>query len=115
MLSDSEFIELTDRVLGAIGAAVDSAVDAADADLDWSLNDGVLTVDCGAAGKLIVNRHLPNRELWLAAKSGGFHFRGNAGAWRDSKSGEELAGVLMRLFRTQTGASLDLPRLPAPD
>ena len=44
MSSESEFSARADAVLAAVGAALDAAGDASDADLDWSLNDGVLTV-----------------------------------------------------------------------
>ena len=45
MSSESEFSARADAVLAAVGAALDAAGDASDADLDWSLNDGVLTID----------------------------------------------------------------------
>lgn len=106
---ESAFIALTDRALDAMAAALD----AADADVDWTLNDGVLTIDCGAGGKLIVNRHLASRELWVAAKLGGFHFRGDAGAWRDTKDGAELGAALSRLLRSQAGIVVGFPSLPA--
>ena len=108
MSDESEFIVLTDRVLEAIASTLDSA----DADLDWELNDGVLTLDCAASGKVIVNRHLPSRELWVAAKAGGFHFRSEDGAWRD-RNGAELGTTLARLLREQAGISVSLPSLPA--
>jgi len=113
MSSESEFSARADAVLAAIGAALDSS-DAGDVDLDWALNDGVLTIDCGRGGRLIVNRHVPNREIWVAAKSGGFHFRAAGGAWRDSRSGDELGAALVRLLREQAGMTLDLPALPSP-
>jgi CyaY protein len=113
MSSESEFSARADAVLAAIGAALDSS-DAGDLDLDWALNDGVLTIDCGRDGKLIVNRHVPNREIWVAAKSGGFHFRAAGGSWRDSRSGDELGAALVRLLREQAGMTLDLPALPSP-
>jgi CyaY protein len=106
MTSESEFVALADRVLMSIGAALDVAVETSDADLDWSLNDGILTIDCGAGGKVIVNRHVPNRELWVAAKSGGFHFKDDAGVWRDSRTGEALATVLTRLLQAQSGVEI---------
>lgn len=114
MSSESEFSARADAVLAAIGAALDTASDADDADLDWALNDGVLTIDCGRNGKLIVNRHVPNREIWVAAKSGGFHFRAAGEAWRDSRGGEELGAALMRLLRDQAGTTVDLAALPPP-
>jgi CyaY protein len=107
MMTESEFIELTDRVLESIAAVLD----AVEADLDWELNDGVLTIDCGSAGKLVVNRHLPNRELWLAARLGGFHFRADAGAWRD-RDGDELGVKLGRLLQAQAGIKLAIAPLP---
>jgi CyaY protein len=108
MTGESEFVALTDNVLTSIGAALDLAADASDADLDWSLNDGILTIDCGTGGKIIVNRHVANRELWVAAKSGGFHFRDDAGAWRDTRSGEALATVLARLLQAQCRVAIAL-------
>jgi CyaY protein len=114
MSSESEFSARAVAVLAAIGAALDTAGDAGDVDLDWALNDGVLTIDCGRDGKLIVNRHVPNREIWVAAKSGGFHFRAAGGAWRDSRGGEELGAALMRLLRDQASTTVDLPALPPP-
>jgi CyaY protein len=110
MPDESAFLDLTDRVLAAIGAALD-AVD--DGDLDWSENDGVLTIDCGAGGRIIVNRHVPNSELWVAAKSGGFHFRADGGAWKDTRSGEELGAALRRLLQAQAGVDVGFPPLPA--
>ena len=114
MSSESIFSARADAVLAAVGAALDAAGDASDADLDWSLNDGVLTIDCGRDGKLVVNRHVPNREIWVAAKSGGFHFRAAGGAWRDSRGGEELGAALTRLLQDQAGTTIDLAALPPP-
>ena len=108
MIEESAFIALTDRVLETIG----TALDAAESDLDWSENDGVLTIECADGSRVIVNRHLPNRELWVAARSGGFHFRAEGGAWRDTRSGEELATALERLLRSQGDAVVRLPPLP---
>ena len=107
MASDSEFIDSADAILASIGAALDDAVDKSDADLDWSLNDGILTVDCGPSGKLIVNRHVPNREIWVAARSGGFHFRAEGDRWIDTRSGDTLDATLSRLMREQAGIAID--------
>jgi CyaY protein len=114
MTSDSAFIAAADATLAAIGAALDAALDASDADADWSLNDGILEIDCGKDGKVIVNRHVPNREIWVAARAGGFHFRADAGRWRDTRSADDLPATLTRLLDEQAGLRLDLSRLPPP-
>ena len=89
MITDTEFIIATDRTLAAIGAALDTALAASDADLDWNLNEGILEIECDDGSKLIVNRHLPNREIWVAARAGGYHFKPVDGSWRDTRSGDE--------------------------
>jgi CyaY protein len=108
--AESDFVALADSVLAAIAAALD----AADGDVDGTLNDGVLTIDCGDGGKIIVNRHQPSREIWVAAKSGGFHFRAQDGAWLDTRDGAELGAKLSGLLRTQAGVEVELAALPAP-
>ncbi len=114
MLTDSAFIAAADATLAAIGDALDAALEASDLDIDWSLNDGILQIEDEAGGKLIVNRHVPNRELWIAARAGGFHFAPRDGAWRDTRSGEELASALTSLVAAQCRLSLKLPALAAP-
>lgn len=115
MGSDTAFIASADATLAAIGVALDVAFDHSDVDGDWSLNDGILEIDCGVGGKLIVNRHVVNREIWVAARAGGFHYRAVDGLWRDTRSGDELVVVLTRLLREQAQLDVDLPGLPAPD
>jgi len=110
-MTDSEFIAVTDATLAAIGAALDAAFDATDADGDWKLNDGILEIEGSDGGKLIVNRHVPNREVWVAARAGGYHFRAEQGRWVDTRSGEELTTLLKGLLAQQAGWQVDLPPL----
>ncbi|MEP7208405.1 MAG: iron donor protein CyaY [Casimicrobiaceae bacterium] len=114
MLSESAFIAAADVTLTRIGAALDDVLDDADVDVDWSLNDGILEIECEDGSKLIVNRHVANRELWVAARAGGFHFRPQDGVWRDTRSGDELAAALAALLRVQAGVDVTLGALPAP-
>src|SRR5439155_18322218 len=105
-MNESEFIVLTDRVLNAIG----EALDAAGADIDWRVIDGILEIDCsdtgGAGGKIIVNRHVPNRELWLATRGGGFHYRNENGDWVDTRGGDDLRAQLARALGEQAGVEV---------
>ncbi|MEO8137149.1 MAG: iron donor protein CyaY [Betaproteobacteria bacterium] len=107
-MTESEFIALVDQVLNLIGEALDTV----DTDVDWQLNDGILEIDCGAGGKIIVNRHVPNRELWLATRGGGFHYRLTADGWTDTRNAGDLAGALSKALGEQSGAALALPSLP---
>ena len=101
-MTESEFHRVVDEVLRRI----ESAVEANDA-LDVDLESGILTVECPDGTKVIVNRQTPNREIWVAARSGGFHFAARDGAWRDTRSGEELFASLAAILRSQAGATVD--------
>jgi CyaY protein len=114
MTTDSEFMAAADGALEAIGRALDAALAESDADADWTLNDGILEIECGDGSKLIVNRHVANRELWVAARSGGFHFAPRGGAWRDTRTGADLGAALAGLLRAQAGLDVALPPLPVP-
>jgi iron-sulfur cluster assembly protein CyaY len=113
-MDESAFIAAADATLDKIGLALDAALETSDADLDWSVRDGVLTIECDDASRIIVNRHVPNREIWVAAKSGGLHFRPYDGRWRDARGEEELGAALTRLIRTQAHVAVRMPELSAP-
>src|SRR6059058_5391123 len=113
MTSESDFLAAADATLEAIGRALDAALAHSDADVDWNLNDGILGIEPEGGGKLIVNRHVPNREIWVAARSGGFHFRLDAGSWCHTRSGQELGAALTGLIGLQAQVTIAIPVLPA--
>jgi CyaY protein len=99
--SESEFHRAVDAVLQRVESAVESA-----GSLDVDLEGGILTVTCADGSQVIVNRQTPNREIWVAARSGGFHFAARDGAWRDTRSGEELFASLASILRSQSGETV---------
>jgi CyaY protein len=107
-MTESEFNLLADATLERL----DAALEASGADLDWELKaGGVLEIELADGSKIIVNRHGIAREIWVAAKSGGFHFRHDAaaeGAWVNTRDGEELFAALSRLVSLQSGESVGL-------
>jgi CyaY protein len=113
-MDESAFIAAANATLERIGLALDAALETSDNDLDWSLNDGVLTIECDDGSRIIVNRHVPNRELWVAARSGGLHFRADGGRWRDARGHDELGATLARLLKTQGRINVRMPELTAP-
>ena len=108
MSDDARFQAAADATLAAIGAALDRALATSDADVDWSLVDGILEISCEDGSKVIVNRHGPNRELWVAARTGGYHFRADGGRWRDTRSGAELGAALARILKDQAALDVEL-------
>lgn len=99
-MDDSEFNALAGQVLERI----DAALEACQADLDFELAaGGVLEIEFADGSKIIVNRHGVAREIWVAAKAGGFHFRWDGTAWRDTRDGAELMEKLSTLVSQQAG------------
>lgn len=104
-MTDSEFHTWADAAL----AALERSLEALDVDVDLQRKaDGVLELEFGDGSKMIVNRHAAAREIWVAAKSGGFHFRYDGAAWRDTRDGTELFAALSRLVSAQSGSPVRL-------
>ena len=84
-----------------------TALDEAGSDVEALLQGNVLTLDCESGGQVIVNRHVPNAEIWLAGKAGGFHFRlADDGRWVDTRDGGELFARLAELIQAQAGETI---------
>jgi CyaY protein len=89
--------------------AIERALEASGAELDFELKEGgVLEIEFEDGSKIIVNRHGAAREIWVAARSGGFHFRWDGGAWRDTRGGAELFAALSQLVSQQLGRGVRL-------
>lgn len=104
-MNDTDFEKLADQTL----ARVESALEESGLDADIRLKEGgVLEIEFDDGSKLIVNRHRPAREIWVAARSGGFHFRWDGAAWLDSRDGSELFAALSRLATLHSGQPVNL-------
>lgn len=103
MLSDNEFEQLAARALQRIEAALE----ASGIDADFELKEGgVLEIEFADGSKIIVNRHGAAKEIWVAARAGGFHFRWDGVAWRDTRQGTELFAALSKLVSAQGGEAV---------
>lgn len=104
-MMDTEFEALAGDALQRI----ERALEASGIDADWELKEGgVLEIELADGTKIIVNRHGVAREIWVAARAGGFHFRWDGARWRDSRDGTELFAALSRLVSSQGGSPVIL-------
>jgi CyaY protein len=104
-MEDREFNTLADAAL----ARIEAALEASGADIDFELAaGGVLEIEFADGSKIIVNRHGVAREIWVAARAGGFHFRWDGAAWRDTRDGGELMNKLSALASQQAGEEINL-------
>ena len=104
-MEDREFNTLADAAL----ARIEAALEASGADIDFELAaGGVLEIEFADGSKITVNRHGVAREIWVAARAGGFHFRWNGLVWRDTRDGVELMIKLSALASQQAGEVVNL-------
>jgi CyaY protein len=90
-------------------AAIEHALEAAELDADFELKEGgILEIEFEDGSKIIVNRHGAAREIWVAARSGGFHFRWDGAVWRDTRDGSELFAALSKLVSQRLGRGVRL-------
>ncbi|MCZ4304577.1 iron donor protein CyaY [Zoogloeaceae bacterium G21618-S1] len=102
-MDESTFVTVAERELEKI----EYALEACGAELDVEVQPGgVLEVSFDDDSKLVINRHVAAQEIWLAARSGGFHFRLQNGLWVDTRGGEELYIVLSRVTSDQGGRAV---------
>ncbi|MBU6269866.1 MAG: iron donor protein CyaY [Betaproteobacteria bacterium] len=103
-MTEPDFLAECDRVL----TAIEDALDACGADVQSGRTGPVLEIEFEDDSRLIVNGNAPVREMWVAARAGGFHFRHDGSVWRDTRSGEELFASLSRLVSAQSGQAVRL-------
>ena len=100
-MTESEFTVLAEATLAALERAFEAA--APDADVQ-AKGEGVLEIEFEDGSKMVINRHAAAREIWVAARSGGHHFRRDGNHWRDTRDGAELFAAVSRLASEQSGA-----------
>jgi CyaY protein len=98
-MSDTEYLTRAEAVL----ASIERAIDEVDADIEFERSGNVLTLEFENGSKIIVNLQPPMKEIWIAAKSGGYHFRFVDDAWRDTRNGTEFYAALSDYATQQAG------------
>ncbi len=104
-MTESEFEALAGAALAALENAFEA--NAPDADVQTK-GAGVLEIEFDDGSKMVINRHGAAREIWVAARAGGFHFRHDGTAWRDTRDGTELFAAVSRLASEQGGSPVVL-------
>ena len=108
-MTESEFMALADATLQEITQAIEDAASVADIDVECTRSGNVLDIEFIETGsKIIVNSQTPMREIWVAAKSGGYHFKRQATQWIDTRDGTELFFALSKVASAQAGISMTL-------
>ena len=115
-IDDKQFHQLGSNLLQSIEVALEAADDALDLDLDVERQGGnVINIRFRDRSVIVVNTQPPLHEIWVAAKSGGYHYRW-AGTlatplWLDTKTGRELLADLSEFASAQAGQAIAISLL----
>jgi CyaY protein len=84
---------------------IEHAVETSGVDIEFENAGEILTLEFANGSKIIVNKQGAARQIWVAAKSGGFHYGFDAASrsWHNDQSGAELFAELSRLASEQAG------------
>ena len=105
-MTDLEYLEAAEQVLRRIEAACDRINDDTDADVDNQRTGGMVTLVFANRSQIVVNLQKPLHEVWMAARSGGYHFRQDGTQWLDAKGAGEFFACLSREASAQAGEVL---------
>lgn len=105
-MTDLEFLDNAEKLLLAVERSCDRINDTTDADVDAQRSGGMVTLTFPNRSQIVVNLQKPLHEVWMAARSGGYHFRFEDGAWQDTKGAGEFFTCLSRDASRQSGMPL---------
>ena len=98
-MTDSEFLELADKLYQKI----EDSIEVSGADIDYDQNGALLTLEFENRSKLIINRQQPLHQIWLATLENGHHYDYKNGLWIDDRSGDDFLIFLSTAINKQSG------------
>ena len=102
-MTDLDYLNHAEKALAAIELACDRINDASDADIDNQRTGGMITLTFANRSQIIINLQKPLQEIWMAARSGGYHYKFNSGQWLNTKDGSEFFTALTQYASEQSG------------
>ena len=105
-MTDSEFMDHAEILLKGVEASCDRINDENLADIDNQRTGGMVTLVFSNRSQIVINLQKPLHEIWLAAKSGGYHYKFDSTEWTDTKGQGEFFSNLSRYASEQAGCSL---------
>lgn len=105
-MDEAEFHRLATQIL----LRIEQAVEACGVDIDFENAGDILTLEFTSGSKIIINKQAPAKQIWVAARAGGFHYSFDADkkVWLNDQTHEELFAQLSQLASQQAGVGVSL-------
>ena len=105
-MTDTEFMNLAEALLLAVERHCDRINENTDADIDNQRVGGMVTLVFANRSQIVINLQKPLHEVWLATRSGGYHYRHDGQAWMDTKGQGDFWAQLSADASAQAGLPL---------
>ena len=102
IMTETEFVERAE----ALFAGIETALDAAGADVETDRSGNVLTIEADSGEEAVVNLHTPTQQVWLASRKGGLHLSYDNGRWISTRDGRDFWDALSEAVSFITGESV---------
>lgn len=102
-MNETEFLARSEAILDSLESQSDDWAALHDLDIEANRSGNVLTLIFDDTIHIVVNSQAPMREMWVAAPSGGFHYRFDGQLWKDTRGGPSLAEALSQICSEATG------------
>ena len=104
-LTDAQYHAKTSAALAGVEAVIDRWLQQDVVDIDTQRTGGLLELGFPNGTKIVLNTQPPLHELWMAARSGGYHYKYVDGRWVD-REGREFFEALSACASEQAGVTL---------
>jgi CyaY protein len=105
-MTETEFLDRVASLLDAVEAQADQWFESLDLDVETKRQGNVLNLVFDNGHQIVLNSQAPLKEMWLAARSGGFHYRFDGTHWKDTRGGPDLHEALSAVCSAAAGRSL---------
>jgi len=105
-MTDLEFLNRAEQLLKAVELSSDRINEDTDADIDNQRVGGMVTLTFFNRSQIVINLQKPLHEVWMAARSGGYHYRFDGQQWQDTKGSGEFFARLSQDASAQAGVPL---------
>ena len=85
-MTETEYLQQTQTLFNAVMSHIEDNYP----DLDAQTQGAVLEIENDDGQKIIINQQAAMQEVWLASRSGGYHFKWNGSRWVNTRDGTDF-------------------------
>lgn len=102
-MNDTEFHQLVDIQFDTL----EKLIDESGADIDYEVIGNVMNLEFDNRSQIVINRQEPMHEIWLASKTGGYHFQFKDEKWICSKTEKEFLQLVKEECEKQSDEEIE--------